>query len=321
LRGALSTRLGAVAAVSIVVWGLTLFDLTLLPRAPGGFLAAYDAQKVLGVRIDDQTKLVTTSNPMTPNGLWVVNSERGSLQVSGTDIPKPKGEMLKPVRVVTRASVPHTGNAEDYVIGDWKSGPAIFEISSPDARPRVTGYSLDHPGRPLLSARPPIAPLTMDRRNFYLARWSGPLPDLYVIDRNAGRRLPKRQPSYTPWTISIYSGESGFTRLVKKIPVRSKLSRRLSKFDWWVGIGSRNGRKPAMVLVTRERRTGSHRTEVHILSGRFAYQHFSLHAATALPQRIGQSREFLFQANKHGGLELIIKREPPRLSLRVLPLP
>jgi hypothetical protein len=75
-------------------------------------------------------------------------------------------------------------------------------------------------------------------------------------------------------------------------------------------------------MVIRERRTSSHRAEIHALSGASHFQDFSLHVATELPQRLAAERQFLFQSGRRGGgAMLMVGPAEAKPSVRALPLP
>jgi hypothetical protein len=216
-----------------------------------------------------------------------------------------------------------SGGARPLDVNPWgRAGPALFTLTSPRRAPTVEAYALRDPRRRLLSARVPLGPQKTDRRHFFIATWSGPLPDLYVVDRNRKRRRPKLEPSLMPWHVRIYSGESGFTELIQHTRIRRKLSRLISKYDYWLDLAPRHNRKPDLVLVTRERRTGSDRTEVHIISGRSRYRRFITHAASELPQRSGHMWPFVMQPRPgKGGSVLLVRTEDATLILKPVVLP
>jgi hypothetical protein len=197
------------------------------------------------------------------------------------------------------------------------AGPALFVVSSPRRSPSLRVLSL-RAGRPLLESRVPLPPQRSDRRDFFVARWSGPRPDLFVIDRNVNRRRP---PSSRPWSIRVYTGESGFERLTFETSLRKLLSKQLSQRDWWLDVGFRRQPKPSLVLVTKGKRTGTGQTEVHVLSGHSRFRRFTLHTGTELPERYGLIRRFVFQSERRGGSVLMAQIRHGRLNLVPVPLP
>ena len=194
--------------------------------------------------------------------------------------------------------------------------PALFVISSPRRSPSLRLLSL-RTGRRLLESRVPVPPQLSDRRDFFVARWSGPRPDLFVIDRDVYRSRP---PSRRPWAIRVYAGESGFKTVAFETTIPQWLSKRLSQGDFWLDVGTRRQPKPSLVLVTKGR-TGTDQTEIHVLSGKSRFRRFTLHTGTDLPDQIGLSRRFIFRSEQRGGSVLMVQIRHGRLSLVPLPLP
>jgi hypothetical protein len=309
-----------VLSVTLIVWALALFDLTLLPRVDTQFLAALPSKRVVGVTVTPSSTLVTSTDPAAPANLWILNHQGATTQVVGVQVPRPHDPRGVRHRLLThsvRATLPALGGAP-VDVEEWPgSGPALFVISSPRRSPTLRVLSL-RSGRPLLESRVPLPPQKSDSRDFFLARWSGSRPDLLVVDRDVNRRRP---PSPRPWSIRIYSGESGFKKLIFRTPLEKKLSKQLSERDWWLDVGFRRQPKPSLVLVTRGKRTGTGQTEVHILSGHSRFRRFTLHTGTELPERDGLTRRFLYQSERHGGAVLMTEIHGGRLSLLPIPLP
>jgi hypothetical protein len=172
--------------------------------------------------------------------------------------------------------------------------------------------------RQLLESRVPLPLQGSDRREFFLARWSGPRPDLFVIDRDVDRRRP---PSPRRWSIRVYSGEADFEKLAFESSVKKSISKKLSERDWWLNVGVRHPPKPSLVLVTKGKRTGTGQTEVHVLSGRSGFHRFTLHTGTELPERDGRTRRFVFQSDQRGGAVLMTEIQHSRLRLVPVLLP
>jgi hypothetical protein len=257
--------------------------------------------------------------------LWLLTPRERGLRVVGADLPSEHDPHRRRDGRFTprlRTSIRDLHGAKPIDVADWRDHtPALFTISSARHDTTLDAYSLRGPSHRLLRAELPLPAQNTDRRYFALAQLSGARPDLFVIDRNAQRRKPKREPSLQPWSVRVYSGESDFQRQILHTLIRPKLSRRISKYDWWVDVGPRHREKPDITLVTRERRTGSNRTEIHLLGGNKKYREFSLHAATVLPQRLGPQRQFVFQSDAQGGAVLMLKVEKGQLIVRALPLP
>lgn len=328
-RGCLASvfdgRKRVVLSVALLVWGLTLFDLILLPRKPPSFLPALAAERLVSVRVVPDATVLTSADPTSPVGPWVLTRSDDGLRVVGAKLPNEHNPKRRRDRVFfprLRTTVPDLGGATSIDIDAWNGKePALFAIASPRENPTLDVYTLQRPARHLLSATVPLPRQTSDRRDFFVARWSGRRPELFVVDRNAGRRKPRSKPSPRPWSIRVYSGESGFRHQIERFFVPRKISRRASKYVWWLDVAPRHRRKPDLVFVSRQRKTGSRRTEIHILSGRKHFREFSIHAATILSQRVGPRQRFVFQPGPKGGAVLLVKVEGGELSVRALPLP
>lgn len=317
-------RMGAVLAVSLIVWVLAFFDLTLLPRVATPFLVRLPPRHLVGVNVTPSSTVLTSADPEGEAGLWVLNRDGESIEVVGAHPPpvhRKRGGAKRNFTADLRTSVRvPTGKPID--VEDWPgAGPALFVVSRPTRMPTLRLYSL-RTGRPLLESTVPLPAQVSDRRNYLVARWSGPRPDLFVLDRDANRHKPR---SKRPWVIRVYTGESDFKKLEFETRIRSTLSRRLSEPEWWVDVGFQDKQKakrkpkPNLVLVTRGRKTGSGQTEVHILSGRSRFNHFSTHAITDFKDRVRYP--FIFQSDQRGGAVLAVKVDDGRLSLVPVALP
>ena len=324
-RAALRGRKGAVLCVALVIWGLTLFDLTLIPRAGNQFLQALGANRLVGARVSSKATVVTSADPTSPIGPWVLTETGNTVGVLGTQLPTSQLGLARAhhifhPRETTTVDLPNGVKPVD--VDRWDGDNlALFAISAPRRQPTLYVYSLHNPKHPAMISRVPLHAQTTDRRNFFVATWSGRRPDLFVIDRNANRRRPLTAPSTRRWSIDVYSGESKFRDRIEHFLATRKTSRILSKYEWWLDIGSRRKHKPSLILVTRSRLTGSGRTEIHVLSGKSRFRAFSLHAATELPQRLGLDRQFAFESGPGGGSVLMFKIQRGKLSVRLLPLP
>lgn len=320
LRAAFQGRRGAVLSVALIVWVLALFDLTLLPRVATQFLAALPSKHVTGVTVTPESTLVTSTGPTGPANLWILNHEGATTEVVGVQMPRPHdphGVRHRVLAPSVRATLSALGGTP-FDVEEWPgSGPALFVVSSPRRSPMLRVLSLPS-GRPLLESRVPLPPQKRDSRDFFIARWSGSRPDLFVVERDVNRRRP---PSPRPWSIRIYSGESGFRKLIFQTLLERKLSKQLSQRNWWLDVGFRRQPKPSLVLVTRGKQTGTGQTEVHILSGHSRFRRFTLHTGTELPERDGLTRRFLYQSERHGGAVLMTEIHGGRLTLLPIPLP
>jgi hypothetical protein len=320
LRGAFQGRKGAVLSVSLIVWVLAAFDLTLLPRVSSLYLGTLPAKRIAGVTVTPGSVLLTSTDPTGPANLWVLSRSDATTRVVGVQLPPwhhRLGARTRPPTIGMRTTLPHVvGRPVD--VETWAgAGPALFVVSSPRRTPTLRVISL-RTGRPLLESTVPLPLQESDLRDFFVARWSGPRPDLFVLDRNVNRRKPL---SPRPWLIRIYSGESDFKKLILESSIKKSISKQLSQRNWWLDFGVRRPPKPSLVLVTRGKKTGTGQTEVHTLSGHSRFHRFSLHTGTELPERDSLTQRFLFQSERKGGTVLMAQIQHGRLGLVPVPLP
>jgi hypothetical protein len=320
LRGVFRGPMGAVLSVSLIVWALALFDLTLLPRVSSRYLGTLPAKRLAAVTVSPRAVLVTSTDPGAPADLWILSRGKTGTRVVGVSLPPAhsrRGVRDRTLSPRIRTTLQNVGGTP-IDVEDWRGAePALFVISSPPRAPLLRVLSL-RTGRSQLESRVPLPTLERDRRNFFVAHWSGSRPDLFVIDRDVNRRRPI---SLRPWLIRIYSGESGFKKLTFESAIRKKLSQQLSQRDWWLDVGTRRQPKPSLVLVTSGKRTGTGQTEVHVLSGHSGFRRFTIHTGTELPERAGLTRRFVFQSERGGGAVLMSHIRRGRLTLVSVPLP
>jgi hypothetical protein len=314
-------RKGTVLAISLIVWALALFDLTQLPRKVSSqYLGALPSKRLAGVTVAPGSTVVTSTDPRGPANLWILSRHDDATRVVGVQLPPAhsrrgvEGKVLTPRLRTTLRAVEGTPFDVDVWPG---AGPALFALSSPRRSPLLRVTSLRTGGR-LLESRVPVPLQGSDRRDFSIARWSGPRPDLFVIDRDVNRRHPL---SPRRWSIRIYSGESDFEKIAFETSIKKSISKQLSRRDWWLNVGVRRPPKPSLVLVTRGGQTGTGQTEVHVLSGHSGFHRFTLHTGTELPERDGLTRRFVFQSDRRGGAVLMTEIRHGRLRLAPVLLP
>jgi hypothetical protein len=319
LRATFQGRKGAVLAVSLIVWALALFDLTLLPRVAGQYLGTLPTKRLAGVTVPSASMLMTSTDARGPADLWIVNRDGGATQVVGVPLPivhTRRGARDKTLTASVRTTLP-TPPGVPVDVEDWPgAGPTLFVVSSPRRSSTLRLISLKT-GRTLLKSRVPLPVQKNDRREFFLAHWSGSRPDLFVIDRDVNRRHPQ---SRRPWEIRVYSGESGFKKLIFETSIKKRLSRQFSQGDFWIEVGNRRQKKASVVLMTKGE-TGTGQTEVHVLSGHAGFHRFTLESGTELKDRIGLHRRFIFESERRGGTVYMVRNEDGRLSLVPVPLP
>jgi hypothetical protein len=319
LRAAFQGRKGAVLAVSLIVWALALFDLTLLPRVTGQYLGTLPAKRLVGVTVSPTSMLMTSTDALAPASLWILNRQGTTTQVVGVPLPivhTRRGARENTLTARLRTTLPSpAGRPVD--VEDWPgAGPTLFVVSSPRRAPTLRLISL-RTKRTLLESKVQLPPQKSDRREFSVARWSGPRPDLFVIDRDVNRNHPQ---SRRPWKIRIYSGESGFKKLVFEFTMKKLRSRQFSQGDFWIEVGNRRQAKASVVLITKGE-TGTGQTEVHVLSGHAGFRRFTLESGTELKDRIGLQRRFIFESERRGGTVYMVRNQDGHLSLVPVPLP
>ncbi|HEY6550634.1 MAG TPA: hypothetical protein VIY71_05480 [Solirubrobacterales bacterium] len=318
-RAAFQGRKGAVLSVSLIVWALALFDLTLLPRVAGQYLGTLPAKRLADLTVSPASMLMTSTNATTPADLWILSRRGATTQVVGVPLPivhTRRGARDKTLTASVRTTLPSpVGLPVD--VENWPgAGATLFVASSPRRSPSLRLISLSTK-RTLLESRVPVPPQKSNRREFFVAHWSGPRPDLFVIDRDVNRRHPQ---SRRPWKIRVYSGESGFKKLAFETLIKKRLSRQFSQGDFWIEVGNRRQPKASVVLMTKGE-TGTGQTEVHVLSGHSGFHRFTLESGTELKDRIGLSRRFIFESERRGGTVYMVRNQDGRLSLVPVPLP
>jgi hypothetical protein len=319
LRAAFQGRKGAVLAISLIVWALALFDLTLLPRVAGQYLGTLPAKHLVDVTVPPGSMLMTSTDPAAPADLWILSRHGATTQVIGVPLPvvhTRRGARDKTLTASVRTTLPSPAGLP-VDIEDWPgAGPALFVVSSPRRSPSLRLISL-RTKRTLLESKLPLPAQKNDRREFFAGHWSGSRPDLFVIDRDVNREHP---PSRRQWKIRIYSGESGFKKLVFGTSIKKRLSKQISQGDFWLEVGNRRQPKASLVLITKGE-TGTGQTEVHVFSGRAGFRRFTLESGTELEDRIGLRRRFIFESERRGGTIYMVRDEEGQLSLVPVPLP
>jgi hypothetical protein len=314
-------RRGAVLSVSLVVWLLAMFDLVVLPRVATQFLARLPSKHVVGITVAPDSMLVTSTDTHAPANLWIIRRHRAGAEVVGVRVPPShvgRAVRIRALSVETRANLRDLGGAPVDVEYWPGAGPTLFVVSSPRRSPSLRLLSLRNE-RAVLEATVPLPLQKRDRREFFVARWSGPRPDLFVVDRDVG---PRKPPSSRPWSIRIYTGESNFRAIAFETSIQKRISKQISQRDWWLDVGTRRQPEPSLVFVTKGgRKTGTDQTEVHALSGHSRFRRFSLHTGTELPEQSGRTGRFVYQSEGRGGAVLMTQVLDGRLRLVPIPLP
>jgi hypothetical protein len=188
------------------------------------------------------------------------------------------------------------------------SGDALVAARQlPKGHLRVTVLAL-RPGLPRLRVALVPAPPPMGQRTVAVATWNPPVPDLFVIDRVVGRRIPM--------AVRIYSGESGFHKLILAgaLPVVEPASER---WVWDVGR-TQGGQRPYIILV--KRRGASGEPEVHVLAANNPFWTYAQHLT--IPTHTISSRDQVVIGTRLGQAVAYIVRfagRTPTVSLITLP--
>jgi hypothetical protein len=312
-------RKGAVLSVTLIVWALALFDLTLLPRVGGQYLGTLPAKRLANVTVTPDSRLMTSTDASGSASLWILNRDGATTRIVGVPLPvvhTPRGARDKTLTASLRTTLPTPAGLPVDVENLPGAGPTLFVVSSPRRSPALRLISLKT-GRTLLKSRVPVPAQESDRREFFVARWSGPRPDLFVIDRDVNRR---RARGIHRWKIRVYSGESGFEKLAFETSLKKRLSRDFSQGDFWIEVGNRRQPKASLVLITKGE-TGTGQTEVHVLSGHSKFHRFTLESGTELKDMIGLQRRFIFESERRGGTVYMVRDQDGGLSLVPVPLP
>ena len=181
----------------------------------------------------------------------------------------------------TTFSVPFPAD-EVFVARHPSGGDALFLLRRQQTRTEILTVPADRLSAPLARDIAPVGNPPSDlRRSMAIADWSGQRPDLFVIDRS----LRRDQPT----TIRVYSGESGFKKLVLRTALANR-HRRVTGVDathWTVQVTVPGKRKPDVVLVLRDGEiSGSGSPEVHVFAGSSRFHTARIDLPLALPGRL-----------------------------------
>jgi len=319
LRAVFQGRKGAVLSVTLIVWALALFDLTLLPRVGGQYLGTLPSKRLANVMVTPASRLMTSTDASGSASLWILNRDGATTRIVGVPLPvvhTPRGARDKTLTASLRTTLPTPAGLPVDVENLPGAGPTLFVVSSPRRSPVLRLISLKT-GRTLLKSKVPLPAQESDRREFFVARWSGSRPDLFVIDRDLNRHRVK---GIHRWKIRVYSGESGFKKLAFETSLKKRLSRDFSQGDFWLEVGNRRQPKASLVLITKGE-TGTGQTEVHVLSGHSGFRRFTLESGTELKDMIGLHHRFIFESERRGGTVYMVRDQGGGLSLVPVPLP
>jgi hypothetical protein len=152
-----------------------------------------------------------------------------------------------------------------FDVSRFRSRDALVAVRQLRNGLRVTLLAL-RPGLPKLQETLVPAPQQDGPRTVAVATWDAPVPDLFVIDRGAAR---------VPVAVRIYSGESGFRKLLLAVtlPIIEPNPRR----SLLEVARVRGGARPDILLFKRRGPLGE--PEVHFLSGNASFSAFTQHLA------------------------------------------
>lgn len=184
-------------------------------------------------------------------------------RVSVTELSYTGGNRL--ARAATTLSLP-TRPGTAYDAGTFRGKPSVFAMVAVRGLISVAAAPLDGtPPQSLGAASLPPLSLTA-RRETFIAHWSGPQEDLFVLDRETvlGRS-----------TLRIFSGESRFRRrlLTARPPL---LPTPLDQAT--TDVAAVTGKRPDLVLVRRG--AAGQNVEVHVLSGESRFGRFVAEQST-----------------------------------------
>lgn len=247
----------------------------------------------------DGGRLEATTVPARGDGLYLVAPGARGVRVS--QLAASAAGRLRARAPVTVPLPAGLGEAAVSDVGVWRGRPALFTVDGTSVRV----IALSRGGRQLASGRSTALRSlpSGSRRDVRFVLWSGPLPDLMVIDRTAKGRT----------TVRVLSGESRFRKPVARIRVAD---RRFPPSGWTVDAGTVSGTVPDLVFVTHDRDTGTGRTEVHVLEGESRFRRYILQRPTSLPDRPGPGYRFRL-GRLRGVPVLMAAKRSPRGRLRL----
>jgi len=295
--------LGALAALVVLVVLATAIQ-TLLPDSdppkPVGLTVSATAPFPTGMAPATVGALVTDGDLHGDNEpVWQLPVGSGRALLHEYAFAKP--DLLDRLRRRLRIPPAERGNIVDVARWDSEGPTDVFSLRRTKGGRTVTARSTAGELRAT-----GVAPLGAPRRGFErdvaVATFSGPRPDLFVIDR--GPRQERAE-------LTVYSGESAYRQkaLKVKLPLRGLLPPK-----WSVDVGVVEGSKPDLVLVTRRGLSG--RPEAHVLSGESRFQAAvsqqpldatvaRLRAGFAIGSSLGRPTLYLVSLSGHPSIRLV----------------
>lgn len=188
-----------------------------------------------------------------------------------------------PVRLPSAASM------TTYDVAIWSQrGAALFALRQGRKAIAVTVLSIGHESRVLFRGlTPDPRPRSDVDRDLFVARLTGREPDLFVIDRDRKKRDA---------TLSVYSGESGFSRTL--IDDRTLPLRRIAPPIWSLDVARTEDAKLAVVVFRRAAGSLFGRPQVHVVRADSDFRAVTL--STTLSSTLARSRRFLVASSSAG---------------------
>lgn len=261
------------------------------------------AQLPIMTPIRSTTVFATDGNLPSDNvPIWKIDSSGGGVVLRPTSpVDGSAGQTFRlPIRHIADTS---------YDVASWDTHDAesVFRIRQEASSVDVQVYELLGNPRLIGSGTAPTAPPAQPdvTREFAIARWTGPRPDLFVIDR--GNRSERVR-------VAVYSGESAFVRRIAAfaLPIRGA-----PPDQWAVDVFRFDGVRPDLAMVRRLAPSGP--PELHVVSGESGFQRFVVQTPIALPPSSG-GRRFIGGSSLGRSVVYALDLDLPRPpTLRILP--
>lgn len=215
--------------------------------------------------------------------LWLVEMTADEASASGYALDGEEVAQLEASFRVERDTI--AALAEFDVLG-WDSTEDDQLVALPIRRRAVevwTASDGDAPVRRGLAVLPVRGPEVI--RNARVARWSGDLPDLFVVEH---------APTLRDVTVRVFSGESRFRESLLEINVALPFA---GETRWTIDVARVTGDRPDLLLFAARGPSG--RTEIHIVSGESDFEEYILHVPTDFP--VERAETAVFAAGTTGG--------------------
>jgi|GEM_PF-3523690 len=277
-----------VIAVSLVV-GVGLYDLTRNRLAEGSYIRDRNGKLILtflpkqqmgtlpGLSTSSRARF-TPGTTVQPDDLWALYGKPGKWVLASWryEYDGYRGFAVGKYRKKGRMRSDYAGDIGRFELDTWGgTDPNLFFFGESGDRITVNRMPLRSgasAGQVQVEGRTPRLGRLPDSsvRSLSMAAYSGSLPDLYVIDSK----------SNDTWDVAVYSGESGFRKLLGTFITDRIKSGEIRQKDWIAGIMERPSGKPDLGLVTDSVFNGSSHTELHFGTGKSGFKDFPLRIAT-----------------------------------------